>query len=358
MNKKFLLIAMSALFLLTCATSCNNGKSANDKNGTEEINENEGKDDALVENAEDDAIIRDFITNMYENKLYYDEDFLKAHCTAKMLQYLKDQYEYDGDGYAGYRFRTSAQDDKPGAEDIKDKVLNITKDSEGWYHYTFTDGGWHGENKIKVRVENGEVMVDELERVYDEPLEEYNRKEEISETDSSMIDPFYFSGKRDHQFRIANTQTIPDVGNNQYAVSWYVDTVEWDFDPQTNHIYSKIEFKKGDAVLASFYDDDGWSYIGVENSKAKMFKSFRIDSDHTAVVFRGGIYADGVSNLTVFVLSGNEVKVVFNKLYDFDKIGNGKVFFKYDGGKSGCLNFIGGHISIFSNDYPTGKIIF
>ena len=70
---------------------------------------------------------------------------------------------------------------------MKDKVLNITKDSEGWYHYTFTDGGWRGENKIKVCVENGEVMVDELERVYDELAEEYNNENE--QTDSSMIDP-------------------------------------------------------------------------------------------------------------------------------------------------------------------------
>jgi hypothetical protein len=36
-------------------------------------------------------------------------------------------------------------------------------------------------------VENGEVMVDELERVYDELAEEYNNENE--QTDSSMIDP-------------------------------------------------------------------------------------------------------------------------------------------------------------------------
>ena len=182
MKKKYLLIAMSAFFLLTCATSCNNGKSANDKNDTEEVTEknmeNGGKDDAekedaLVQNSEDDALIRDFITNMYENELYYDYDFLKAHCTARMLQYLKDEYEYDGEGYAGYLFRTGAQDSKPGAENVKDKVLSITRDSDGWYHYTFTDGGWHGENKIKVHVENGKVMVDELDRLYDEHAREY-----------------------------------------------------------------------------------------------------------------------------------------------------------------------------------------
>ena len=110
-----------------------------------------------------------------------------------MLKYLKDEYEYNGDSYAGYLFRTSAQDYKPGAEDVKNKVLSINKDSEGWYHYMFTDGGWRGENKIKVCVENGEVKVDELERVYDEPAEDYNCN--VNETDSLMIDSLYFDEK-------------------------------------------------------------------------------------------------------------------------------------------------------------------
>ena len=183
MKKKYLLIAISALFLLTFSTSCGNGKSTNDKSEIEENTENSDKGDA----EKNDSLIRDFITNMYEKELYNDYDFLEAHCTKKMLQYLKDEFEYDGDGYAGYLFRTGAQDDKPGAEDVKDKVLKITKDSEGWYHYMFTDGGWRGENKIKVCVENGEVKVDELERVYDEPAEKYIR--ESVDIDSLMIDP-------------------------------------------------------------------------------------------------------------------------------------------------------------------------
>jgi len=57
---------------------------------------------------------------------------------------------------------------KPGAVNVKSKVLSITKDNEGWYHYTFTDGGWHGENKIKLHMENGKVVMDELKCVYDE----------------------------------------------------------------------------------------------------------------------------------------------------------------------------------------------
>ena len=186
MKNKYLLIAISAFFLLTFATSCNNSKGANDKSEIEENTENSDKGDA----EKNDSLIRDFITNMYEKELYYNYDFLEAHCTKKMLKYLKDEYEYNGDSYAGYLFRTSAQDYKPGAEDVKNKVLSINKDSEGWYHYMFTDGGWRGENKIKVCVENGEVKVDKLERVYDELAEKYIR--ESVDIDSLMIDSLYF----------------------------------------------------------------------------------------------------------------------------------------------------------------------
>ena len=360
MKKKYLLIAISALFLLTFSTSCGNGKSTNDKSGIEENIENSDKYDA----EKNDSLIHDFITNMYEKELYYNYDFLEAHCTKKMLKYLKDEYEYEygGDGYAGYLFRTGAQDDKPGAEDVKNKVLSINKDSEGWYHYTFTDGGWRGENKIKVRVENGKVMVDEVERVNNEYAEAGNR--EFEEIESSMIDSLYFDEKVNHVYKIADTRKIPDMGNDQYSVCWYVDTVEWGSDLKKSYIYSKIEFKKGDAVIASFCDDDGWSYIiGDENSKAIMFKSFKLDSNHTALVFRGGVYSDGVSTLTVFVLSGNEVKLVFNKLYDIEKIEKDKVFIVKDKYaekpiKCGYLSFLDGHISIVSKEYPKGKIIF
>lgn len=91
-----------------------------------------------------------------------------------------------------------------------------------------------------------------------------------------------------------------------------------------------------------------------------MFKSFRIDSAHTAVVFRGGAYAAGVPFLSVFVLSGNEVKLIFNKEYFIEKIENGKIFIKSDAEKLVCgyLSFMDGHVSIVSNEYPTRIIIF
>ena len=177
-------------------------------------------------------------------------------------------------------------------------------------------------------------------------------------SDNGAIGSFYVTNDP-HAFRIADTQSVSGMGG-QYSVSWYVDTEEWDFDPETNHIFSKIEFKKGDTVLGTFVDHEGWSYFGVENSKAIMFKSFMIDYDCAALVFRGGAYAAGVPKLTIFVISGNEVKLVYNKEYFIGKVDNNRITIQkdYQGPELGTIIMSGGHITIVSNEYPTGKIIF
>ena len=174
---KSLLTVLAVSSLLACATSCNSGNSAKTQTESEETTEEQKVEEAPAveeDEAEDEAKIRDFINNMYEQELYSEEDFLKTHCSKALLQYLKDQYDYDGEGYAFWLFRTSSQDGKPGAENVESKVLSVTKDSEGWYHYTFTDGGWHGENKIRLHMENGQVVMDELKCVYDEAASQYN----------------------------------------------------------------------------------------------------------------------------------------------------------------------------------------
>ncbi len=176
--------------------------------------------------------------------------------------------------------------------------------------------------------------------------------------DSSMVSPFYYF-ERPHTYRVADTKTISHDGT-VYSVNWYVDTEEWDFDPETNHIFSKIEFKKGNKIIGTFVDDAGWSYVGVENSRAIMFKSFKIDDDCTALVFQGGIYAAGIPNLTIFVICGDKVKVVFNKEYRLVNITDNKISIKKDSqGSEGTITISNGHISIVNKkEYPTGKIIY
>lgn len=178
----------------------------------------------------------------------------------------------------------------------------------------------------------------------------------IHEIDSTLIDSFHSRGS--HTYRFADSQTV-NAETDIYSVDWYVDTEEWDFDPETNHIFSKIEFKKGNTVIATFIDNEGWSYIGVENSRALMFRSFRVDEDCTAIVFMGGIYAAGIPKLTIFVICGNQVEVVFNKKYYIQNINGNTITIKKDSqGSDGYITISNGNISFFNNEYPTGKIIF
>ena len=89
--------------------------------------------------------ITSFITQMYNNKLYEDYDFLRKHCSSGLLNKLQDVYPYDADGIA---YATMWLDAKLGelilkSTGLSDKVYNpdilfydricLTKD-EKWAH--------------------------------------------------------------------------------------------------------------------------------------------------------------------------------------------------------------------------------
>lgn len=104
---------------------------------------------------EDDEIIKSFITEMYNNSLYTDEDFLEEHCTPRMLQQLRDDYEYDGEGYAVWDFRSESDD---GFSD-ENGVIGIEK-IDGRYFYEAKDSGYIFRNILSAFVRDGKVMFD------------------------------------------------------------------------------------------------------------------------------------------------------------------------------------------------------
>ena len=105
---------------------------------------------------------KSFITQMYNNKLYEDYDFLQKHCSAKLLKKLRDAYPYDTDGiaYATWLFRSGQQDSKPGA-DNKTIMLEVKADGD-WFVYTALDMGWKFTNRIKITNKGGEVVIEDI----------------------------------------------------------------------------------------------------------------------------------------------------------------------------------------------------
>ena len=113
--------------------------------------------------------IKSFITQIYNNKLYEDYDFLQKHCSAELLKKLQDAYPYDTDEkvYATWLFRSGQQDSKPGA-DNKTIMLEVKMDGD-WFVYTALDMGWKFANRIKITSKGGEIVIEDICAVKEQP---------------------------------------------------------------------------------------------------------------------------------------------------------------------------------------------
>lgn len=110
--------------------------------------------------AEQDAQAKAIIRKLFGMSVGFievDENYLRNHCTDKMLSKLTDDYEYDGFGYAIWDFRTGMQDG-----DGPSKMVSIKSLGDNWYRYDFLDMGFKGAKKVHFVYENGDLMLDKL----------------------------------------------------------------------------------------------------------------------------------------------------------------------------------------------------
>ena len=107
--------------------------------------------------------IKSFITQMYNNKLYEDYDFLQKHCSSELLKKLQEAYPYDVDGvaYATWLFRSEQQDSKPGTNG-KSCMVEVKLDKDNWYIYRAIDMGWEFTKRIKVSTKDGKIVISNI----------------------------------------------------------------------------------------------------------------------------------------------------------------------------------------------------
>ena len=107
--------------------------------------------------------IKSFITQMYNNKLYEDYDFLRKHCSSGFLKKLQDAYPYDANGvaYATWLFRSGQQDSKPESNG-KSCMVEVKNDNGDWYIYRAIDMGWEFTKRIKVFNKNGKIVISDI----------------------------------------------------------------------------------------------------------------------------------------------------------------------------------------------------
>ena len=107
---------------------------------------------------------KSFIEKFYNDYIFGENNFYeisKTVCTPKMLNYLKEQYEYDcedGECYALWCFRSGAQD---GINDVS-KVVKVETVGDGWYKVTYFDMGYKYATKVKIIQNNSLIQFDEI----------------------------------------------------------------------------------------------------------------------------------------------------------------------------------------------------
>lgn len=105
-----------------------------------------------------DVDYKEFIRIMYEESLYEDYEFLEEHCSKSLLEKLSQEYDYEGEGYAVWLFRSYAQD---GPSDVH-AITSIEDIGDGWYVYTAIDMGITFTKRIKLSYKGGKIVIENL----------------------------------------------------------------------------------------------------------------------------------------------------------------------------------------------------
>ena len=104
-----------------------------------------------------EVVVKAFLTTLYSDYVfqYHEFSLIENHFSKKVLKRLKQEYDYDGEGYAVWLFRTGAQD---GPSNVS-KVNDITTEPDGWYVVKYTDMGIEGTCRFLIQLRDGEPFV-------------------------------------------------------------------------------------------------------------------------------------------------------------------------------------------------------
>ncbi len=103
------------------------------------------------------------IQEFYKKYVFGREEMTREvaykYCTKSFAKKLADDYDYDGEGYAVWDFRSGAQD---GDSDVQE-VIDIEELADNMYKVTYNDMGHKGVCIITVVSEGDDILFNEIE---------------------------------------------------------------------------------------------------------------------------------------------------------------------------------------------------
>ncbi len=144
------------LFILAIvAASCS------DKQAQEQVQTTTTEPSTASISEDIDAKAIEKIQTFYKNYVFGRQEAtdsaIAQYCTQALAQKLRDDYDYEGEGYAIWKFRSGA----PDGEDIEE-IEKIESLGDNKYLIHYNDMGIKGTLTISVIVENNEILFDKI----------------------------------------------------------------------------------------------------------------------------------------------------------------------------------------------------
>lgn len=159
--KKILVIAVAA-----AVVSCGNKQQSQrhqDNNSFVTATDSAVTEESAANQPNQNAKAIEKIQEFYQKYVFGREEMTREvaykYCTKSLAKKLADDYDYDGDGYAVWDFRSGAQD---GDSDVQE-VNDIEELAENIYKVTYNDMGHKGVCIITVVSEGDDILFHEIE---------------------------------------------------------------------------------------------------------------------------------------------------------------------------------------------------
>ena len=154
MKKLFILAAIVAI-----AVSCGNKKPAPDPAAPAE-QAAEAVQEAVQAFADEQAIemIQEFYANYVFGEEMMDAEVVAKYCTESLAQQLKDDYLYEGDGYACWDFSKSEAGDN-----MWDGVVTVEPLGGGKYKVSFTENDVKKSVTLTLVADGDKILFDKID---------------------------------------------------------------------------------------------------------------------------------------------------------------------------------------------------
>ncbi len=102
--------------------------------------------------------VKDFITFFYAAYVWGGYEFKPSLVSPSVLKRLRQDYDYDDEGYAVWDFRTDEYDGPSG----ECRITAVFPEGNDWYKVTFLDNGNNGVKHLKVSYNKGTMRIEDF----------------------------------------------------------------------------------------------------------------------------------------------------------------------------------------------------